>query len=81
MIRLLIGVIVTLIVLRVGLKTIAFMFRTGPPALPIGQMRKLNLHFRCSVCGAEARVTLAASEAPEPPRHCMEEMEEYELEL
>jgi hypothetical protein len=80
-IRLLVGAVVAALALGVGVRVIAFMFRAGPPSVPAGEMRKLNLHYRCTVCGAEARVTLAASEEPEAPRHCMEEMESYELEL
>ena len=30
--------------------------------------------YRCDICGAELRMTLANDEQPEPPRHCMEEM-------
>ena len=79
--RILIGVVVAVLVLGIGVRVIAFMFRLSPPPVPAGEMRKLNVHYRCVVCGAEARLTLAASEVPEPPRHCMEDMEEYELEL
>jgi len=80
-VRLLVGVVVAFLVLGIGVRVIAFVFRAGPPAVPEGAMRKVNMHYRCGVCGAEVRLTLAASEAPEPPRHCMEEMEPYELEL
>lgn len=45
-----------------------------PP--PPGELRKLKLRYRCSLCGMEIRVDLAASEIPEPPRHCMEEMDQ-----
>lgn len=45
-----------------------------PP--PPGELRKLRLRYRCCVCGMEIRVELAASEIPEPPRHCMEEMDQ-----
>jgi hypothetical protein len=31
--------------------------------------------FRCSICGTEVRMTQANDEVPEPPRHCMEDME------
>jgi DNA-directed RNA polymerase subunit RPC12/RpoP len=37
-------------------------------------MRKVNLRYRCTLCGAEMRMTLAADEDPDPPRHCQEEM-------
>ena len=45
----------------------------APP--PPGEMRRINLRFRCSVCGVELKMTLAADEIPEPPRHCMEDMD------
>ena len=44
-----------------------------PP--PEGEMRRLNLRYRCSVCGVQLRVTAAPNQEPEPPRHCMEDME------
>ena len=40
-----------------------------------GELRKVNLRYRCSVCGAEVRMTSAPDELPEPPRHCMDEMQ------
>ncbi len=51
-------------------------FATPPPPPPDpGTLRKVRLTYRCPVCGAEVRMTSAATEDPEPPRHCMEEME------
>jgi hypothetical protein len=51
-------------------------FATPPPPPPEpGTLRKVKLTYRCEVCGAELRMTMAATEDPEPPRHCMEEME------
>ncbi|MGI8794028.1 MAG: ATP synthase subunit I [Acidimicrobiales bacterium] len=44
-----------------------------PP--PPGEMRKVNLRYRCSLCGVELRMTAAPDEEPEPPRHCMEDMD------
>jgi hypothetical protein len=44
-----------------------------PPAE--GEMRKVNLRYRCSVCGAEMRMTSAAEDLPPPPRHCQEDMD------
>jgi hypothetical protein len=40
-----------------------------------GEMRKVNLRYRCSICGAEVRMTSAPDAMPEPPRHCMDEMQ------
>ncbi|CAN5675546.1 hypothetical protein BH20ACT1_BH20ACT1_07730 [soil metagenome] len=38
-------------------------------------MRRVNLTYRCPLCGMELRVREAISEDPVPPRHCMDEME------
>jgi hypothetical protein len=45
----------------------------GPP--PEGEMRRVTLRYRCSICGLEIRTVLAAAQDPEPPRHCQEEMD------
>jgi hypothetical protein len=45
----------------------------GPP--PAGEMRKVNLRYRCSICGVELKMTLANDELPDPPRHCQEDMD------
>jgi hypothetical protein len=46
-----------------------------PPPPPEGEMRRVNVRYRCSVCGLELRMTLAAEEDPPPPRHCQEDMD------
>lgn len=38
-------------------------------------MRKINVRYRCSVCGVELRVVMAPDEDPPPPKHCLEEMD------
>ena len=51
-------------------------FATPPPPPPDpGTLRKVKLTYRCSVCGTEVRMTAATNEDPEPPRHCMDDME------
>ena len=40
-----------------------------------GEMRKVNVKYRCSVCGLEMKMTLAPDEDPPPPRHCLEDMD------
>ena len=37
--------------------------------------RKVKLMYRCSICGTEVRMTVANDQMPEPPRHCLEEMD------
>jgi len=46
-----------------------------PPPPPEGELRKVDVRYRCSVCGAEVKMTLAPEEDPPPPRHCMEDMD------
>jgi hypothetical protein len=51
-------------------------FATPPPPPPDpGTLRKVKLVYRCNVCGAEVRMTAATTEDPEPPRHCMDDMQ------
>ena len=74
-VKLILGLLFAYIILRVGiwfLKGLAQPIAEPPPP---GEMRKVNLRYRCSVCGVELRMTAAPNQDPEPPRHCMEEME------
>jgi hypothetical protein len=61
--------------LRIGFFVIRNFANPLPPPPPPGELRRVRLTYRCSVCGAEVRMTAATNEDPEPPRHCMEEME------
>ncbi len=41
-----------------------------------GELRSVDLRYRCAVCGAEVTMTAApGEEEPAPPRHCREDME------
>ncbi|HIG25164.1 MAG TPA: hypothetical protein EYG34_09015 [Acidimicrobiia bacterium] len=52
------------------------MLATPPPEPPpAGELRKVKLQYRCSLCGTEVRMTTANNETPDPPRHCMDEMD------
>ena len=59
---------------RVGLSILRALATPNQPPPP-GEMRKVNLRYRCSICGAEVRMTQAAEDLPPPPRHCQEDME------
>ena len=51
-------------------------FATPPPPPPDrGTLRRVKLVYRCNVCGAEVRMIVANDEDPEPPRHCMDDMQ------
>ena len=49
--------------------------RPVPEPPPPGELRKVRLRYRCSICGTEVRMTAANDEVPEPPRHCQEDMD------
>ena len=49
--------------------------QVGNASVAPGEMRKVDLRYSCSICGAIVRMTLAADEDPEPPRHCQDEMQ------
>jgi hypothetical protein len=50
-------------------------FKIAPPEEPDpADLRAADARFRCSVCGAEVTMTVSASDEPEPPRHCREDM-------
>ena len=46
-----------------------------PPPPPAGEMRKINVKYRYTVCGLELKMMLAPDEDPPPPRHCLEDMD------
>jgi hypothetical protein len=51
------------------------MTSTLPPPPPSGEMRRINVRYRCSSCGTELRMTMAPDQDPPPPKHCLEEMD------
>lgn len=60
---------------RVGVGMLRSMTTPLPPPPPEGELRKVNVKYRCSVCGLEIKLMLAPEEDPEPPRHCLEDMD------
>lgn len=69
------AVLVGLLILRIGWFFLAQLATPPPPPPDPGTLRRVRLTYRCPNCSSEVRMTSAASEDPEPPRHCMEEME------
>ncbi|MAT03956.1 MAG: hypothetical protein CL424_02795 [Acidimicrobiaceae bacterium] len=49
---------------------------SAPPTPPpeAGELRKVNVRYRCDVCGVELKLTMAPDDDPPPPRHCLEDM-------
>lgn len=75
MFKLLLSLLLFIILLRVGIGLIRAIGSPLPPPPPPGELRKVNLRYRCSVCGTEVKMTSAPHELPEPPRHCLEDMD------
>ena len=73
-VHLLVAVLIFVVVLGVGVAVLRMLGRGQPQPPPAGEMRKVDLRYRCDLCGAEVRMTLADDEMPEPPRHCQDEM-------
>jgi len=69
-----IAIAVATVLLRFGLMMLRGLARPQTPP-PSGELRKVNLRYRCSLCLAEVKMVQATEELPEPPRHCQEEMD------
>jgi hypothetical protein len=73
-VKIVIGFVAFLVIMRMGL----WFLRGLSRPLPVpdeGELRRVNLKYRCSICGAEVKMTKAGEELPEAPRHCMEDMQ------
>ena len=70
-----IGLALVWFIWKIGLGMLRSMTSSLPPPPPSGEMRRINVRYRCGVCGVELRLTMAPDEQPPPPRHCMEDME------
>jgi len=69
------GVVLFLVIWVGGRGMLRSMSSPLPPPPPEGELRKVDVRYRCSVCGAEVKMPLAPEEDPPPPRHCMEDMD------
>ena len=69
------ALVVAFVVWKVGIGMLRSLTTPLPPPPPAGELRKVDLRYRCNVCGMEVRLTRAADEDPEPPRHCQEDMD------
>ena len=70
-----IGLLLVRYICKIGFGMLRSMTTSLPPPPPTGEMRRINVRYRCSVCGVELRLTMAPDEQPPPPRHCLEDMD------
>jgi len=73
--NILVALVVFYATMRVGFAMLRGLAQPIPEPPPPGELRKVKIMYRCSVCGAEVRMTIAPHEDPEPPRHCLEDMD------
>jgi hypothetical protein len=73
--KIVVGLLFAYVVLRIGFWFLRGLANPLPPPPPSGEMRRINLRYRCTICGVELKMTAAPNEHPEPPRHCQEDME------
>ena len=63
------------LIFKMGLAMLGGMSQPVPEPPPAGELRKVKIQYRCSICGSELRMTVANNEMPDPPRHCLEDMD------
>ena len=71
----LLGVVLFRGIWKFGLGMLKSMTSTLPEPPPAGEMRRINVRYRCGVCGVELRMVMAPGQDPPPPRHCLEDMD------
>lgn len=73
--RLFVAITAALILYLVAATIIRY-FNTAPRAEPDPtEVEPVNYRYYCTICGTEVTMTAApASEIPDPPRHCREDM-------
>ena len=70
-----VAVLVGFAIWRIGFAILRALATPLPPPPPPGELRKVKITYRCSICGTEVRMTTANDEVPDAPRHCQEDME------
>ncbi|MEO8693644.1 MAG: hypothetical protein ABI658_09015 [Acidimicrobiales bacterium] len=74
-VKVLVAVFAMLVIVRLGLFFLRAFAQPIPEPPPPGELRKVKIMYRCSICGTEVRMTISNDEVPDAPRHCMEDMD------
>ncbi len=75
LIQVAIAALAVLVVFKIGFAMLGGLAQPVPEPPPPGELRKVKITYRCSICGTEVRMTVANDQMPEPPRHCQDEMD------
>ncbi|MEC8947648.1 MAG: hypothetical protein VX897_04935, partial [Actinomycetota bacterium] len=60
--KIIVAVAVAVILLRTGIAILRALATPIPEPPPAGELRKVKLQYRCSLCGTEVRMTVATDE-------------------
>jgi len=74
-VKILVAIAAAVVIWKIGATVLGSLARPAPAPPPAGELRRVRLTYRCSICGTEVRMTTANDEVPEPPRHCQEDMD------
>ena len=74
-VALLIAALAVFVLFKIGFAMLGGLAQPVSEPPPAGELRKVKILYRCSICGTEVRMTVANDQMPEPPRHCLEDME------
>jgi hypothetical protein len=72
--KLVVAVAVFVVIMRLGMLMLGGLAHKHEAPEP-GELRRVNLRYRCSICLAEVKMVQASEELPPPPRHCQEDMD------
>jgi hypothetical protein len=75
LLSLVVAVVAGALIFKIGFAILGGMAQPVPEPPPAGELRKVKIEYRCTICGTEMRVTVANDEMPDPPRHCLEDMD------
>ena len=63
------------VLFKIGFLMLGGLAQPVPEPPPAGELRKVKIMYRCTICGTEVRMTTANDQMPDAPRHCMDEMD------
>ena len=74
-VALLVAATAVFVLFKIGFAMLGGLAQPVPEPPPAGELRSVKIRYRCTICGTEVRMTVANDQMPEPPRHCLEDME------